>query len=617
MESSVRATTGRRRFIRPFAAAIPRSAVALPCLAVTFALLAMIAPAAQALGASLAASPAGQSAGGTVTLSGSGYLPGAPVTFTFDGNPIPTTPSSVTSGPAGGFGPVKITVPSGSSVGQHSIAASDGVNTATTNLNVDWLSASPAGQSRGGVVTLSGSGFTPNSTVSFAFGGTTISTTPASVTTDAAGSFSNVQATVPSNASLGSHPLTATDAANDTATLPLSVDSISVSPTAGDPDNSLSVTGAGWPAGDAVQAQLGGFTVCQLVASAQGAIKGDQSNGCRVPPGLIPGNTYSVTATDLTTGSEQATGNSFLVLFAPIAAFTGPSAASPGTAMTFDPSSSWAPDQIESYDWNWGDGTPDTVNGTLATATHTYATVGTYIVTLTITDGDGQSNSVSHAVSIQGPVAAFTPSAATVLAGSSVPFDGTASSDPDGSITSYSWNFGDGGTSTSPQPTHKYMQTGTFTASLTVTDNAGDTASVTHQITVIAPPPLQTLILTPLAAPVLVKAGAPSTTAFGLVKLGQWAFCPGPGAACEVAVVATSRAVRAAGAAGGSARGARRVGHSHAAISANASAAVKFRLSKPARSYLRQYGRLPITVTIIVTRGDLTAKRVHRLTLRS
>jgi len=60
----------------------------------------------------------------------------------------------------------------------------------------------------------------------------------------------------------------------------------------------------------------------------------------------------------------------------------------------------------------------------------------------------------------------------------------SSASDPDGSIVAYSWNFGDGQTSTQPAPSHVYQTAGSYTARLTVTDNRGASASATLAITV-------------------------------------------------------------------------------------------------------------------------------------
>lgn len=66
--------------------------------------------------------------------------------------------------------------------------------------------------------------------------------------------------------------------------------------------------------------------------------------------------------------------------------------------------------------------------------------------------------------------------------------DGRASVDPDGSITEYAWDFGDGGTGTGAQASHTYAAAGTYTIQLTVTDNLGATGTTTRSVTVAAPP---------------------------------------------------------------------------------------------------------------------------------
>jgi cytochrome c peroxidase len=74
--------------------------------------------------------------------------------------------------------------------------------------------------------------------------------------------------------------------------------------------------------------------------------------------------------------------------------------------------------------------------------------------------------------------------------GISITFDGSGSSDPDGTIVSYDWDFGDGNTGTGVAPTHSYAAAGTYTVTLTVGDDAGasDTATTTASITANQPP---------------------------------------------------------------------------------------------------------------------------------
>jgi PKD repeat protein len=73
-------------------------------------------------------------------------------------------------------------------------------------------------------------------------------------------------------------------------------------------------------------------------------------------------------------------------------------------------------------------------------------------------------------------------------AGEPVVLSGSGSSDPDGSVSSYAWNFGDSGSGAGVSPVHVYASPGTYTAQLTVTDDEGlSSAAVTTTVTVLTP----------------------------------------------------------------------------------------------------------------------------------
>ena len=121
--------------------------------------------------------------------------------------------------------------------------------------------------------------------------------------------------------------------------------------------------------------------------------------------------------------------------------------------------------------------------------THAFVASGTYPVTLTVTDNQGATSSVSHSVTVtapppnQPPTAVFTSNCTNLQCS----FDGSGSSDPDGTIASYTWDFGDGVTGSGATPSHTYATAGAYTVKLTVTDNQGATNTVSHNVTVTPP----------------------------------------------------------------------------------------------------------------------------------
>ena len=100
----------------------------------------------------------------------------------------------------------------------------------------------------------------------------------------------------------------------------------------------------------------------------------------------------------------------------------------------------------------------------------------------------------------QPPIAVMTATPSSGPAPLTVSFDGSKSTDPDGTVSSWDWSFGDGTSGTGPAITHLYSTPGTFTASLTVTDDGGASSTTTFSIVVnpLVPPAPSALTATTL-----------------------------------------------------------------------------------------------------------------------
>jgi PKD repeat protein len=171
----------------------------------------------------------------------------------------------------------------------------------------------------------------------------------------------------------------------------------------------------------------------------------------------------------------------------------------PGQVLTLDArfSDDGAADGPWSWSVSWGDGSsaavgtaPTTV--TAIAASHVYAAAGSYAVTVSVRDKDLGTGTRQLAVTVRAdgqlPIAsAGGPYAANE--GTSIAFTSAGSSDPDGGSLTYKWDFGDGTTSTSANPTKKYADNGNFAVTLTVKAPTGlaSTASTMATIANVAP----------------------------------------------------------------------------------------------------------------------------------
>ncbi|MFN8455488.1 MAG: PKD domain-containing protein [Anaerolineae bacterium] len=143
---------------------------------------------------------------------------------------------------------------------------------------------------------------------------------------------------------------------------------------------------------------------------------------------------------------------------------------------------------ITGWLWDFGDGTP---GSTEQNPTHIYAANGEYTVSLTVNGPAGSDTETRPGyivVTEKMPIVKFRAEPTTGPAPLTVNF--IDDSLPKGSITTWQWSFGDGASSTEPNPTHIYTEPGNYTVSLTVSDTDGrsDTLTRSGLISVSATP---------------------------------------------------------------------------------------------------------------------------------
>jgi PKD repeat protein len=207
----------------------------------------------------------------------------------------------------------------------------------------------------------------------------------------------------------------------------------------------------------------------------------------------------------------------------PVAAFT---AACSGLTCDFNGvGSSDHEGWVETFTWDFGDGT----SGVGPLSRHVFASAGNFTVTLTATDNLGASGTRSEVVRAGNapPIASFTAS----CSGFTCSFDATASSDSDGTVVSYLWDFGDGTTASGPTSTHSY-RAGQYSPLLTVTDDGGATGTRSQLVTAVNASPVASFTVSCTALTCQFDASASSDTD-GTVDHFGWNFgdgtrVPGP-----------------------------------------------------------------------------------------
>ncbi len=170
------------------------------------------------------------------------------------------------------------------------------------------------------------------------------------------------------------------------------------------------------------------------------------------------------------------------VIEAPRVSIDGPARVATGVPVTWRAvASSVAGAGEAEFEWQLA-GEPAAIGPSV---THSFAEPGVYEIALTARLGGGEGDCGAIATRLKvvanAPPVADAGGARVVALGDVLPVDASASSDPDGAITRYEWDFGDGSSAKGVQARHLYAEPGTYTLALTVTDDAGVANSTTTQ----------------------------------------------------------------------------------------------------------------------------------------
>ena len=185
---------------------------------------------------------------------------------------------------------------------------------------------------------------------------------------------------------------------------------------------------------------------------------------------------------------------------------------------------------IDAFGWDLGDGT--SAEG--ATVSHAFVTPGLYEATLTVRDASGVGNAATAdrvAIRVNAPPEPqATGPARPIAVGEVAPLDGSASRDPDGSILSYDWDFGDGATGSGPAVDYAWTAPGLYAVRLTVTDDSATPSATTStevEVVVSAAPVADPGPDQHVTASVVEFDGGGSADPDGRVTSWEWDFGDG------------------------------------------------------------------------------------------
>ncbi len=396
-------------------------------------------------------------AGTSVDIAGANFTGATSVTF--NGAAAGFTVDSDTE--------IHATVPAGAATGPISVTTPNGTGTSTSSFGVPPTISSftPTCSPAGATIDIRGSNFTDTTNVTFS--SVSYGSQPASFTVD---SDSEIHAIVPSAATFG--PVTVgTPGGATTSSSPFTgpCDSPplvnSLTPNSGPVGTSVDIGGHYFSGATSVKfnGTVAAFTV-----------DSDSEMHATVPSGATTGP-VSVTTPNGTTWNL-----SFAVTPSPptISSLT-PNSGPAGTSVDIHGSSFTGATSVKF------NGTADpsfVVNSSTDITAHVPSGATTGPISVTTANGTATSSS-SFTVKANVPPSAHFTFSCTALTCS---FEGGASSDPDGAIASYSWNFGDGTTGSGSPTNHDYVQPAGYLVTLIVTDNDGATGTDSKTITLIS-----------------------------------------------------------------------------------------------------------------------------------
>jgi PKD repeat protein len=185
---------------------------------------------------------------------------------------------------------------------------------------------------------------------------------------------------------------------------------------------------------------------------------------------------------------------------APVVSFTvDPPRGGKDTMFRFDASTSHDPDgKISQYDWDFGNGQ----TGTGRIVTHRYNRAGSFQVTLTVTDNHQGKGQITKSVVIENnnaPIPHYTVSPPEGSTTTIFRFDGSRSTDRDGRIAKYEWDFKDGTIGRGTIAHHRFERNSTYSVKLTVTDNDGAEGFLEKELRVRGKPPVARFQISPSA----------------------------------------------------------------------------------------------------------------------